>query len=72
MLSCFRMQMPAVWEHNHVRQFWVVIIPNHFDGRLWLNHFKMTKTTFSMMYNEISSLVSPVMLSHRAKSHEFF
>uniref|UniRef100_A0A673HX22 DDE Tnp4 domain-containing protein n=1 Tax=Sinocyclocheilus rhinocerous TaxID=307959 RepID=A0A673HX22_9TELE len=47
------------------RQFWEVIIPNHFDDRLWLRHFRVTKTTFQMLCNEIGLLVSPLMPSHR-------
>lgn len=34
MLSCEWRWMPYIWEGNHMRQFWEVIIPNHFDDRL--------------------------------------
>jgi len=52
-----------------VRQFWEVIISKQFDDRLWLRHFRMTKTAFEMLCNEIS----PVIQSHPllAKSCEF-
>jgi len=40
--------MPSFWECNRVRQFWEVIIPNHFDDGLWLRHSRMTKPTFEM------------------------
>lgn len=32
----------------------------------------MTKTTFSMMYNKIGSLISAITLSQNAKSYDFF
>lgn len=48
--------MPAVWERSRVRQFWGVVIPKHFDNRLWLRPFKMTKTTFQLCFE--SSLSS--------------
>lgn len=44
------------WERNGVRQFEEAIIPNHFDDRLWLKHFGMTKTAFDVVCNEIGSL----------------
>jgi len=69
MLFCVLMQI-----HNPVTQFWMIIIPNHFDDRLWLNHFRMTKTTFEMLCNGIGLLVSPdihITFSVEAKSCVF-
>lgn len=47
MSSSAQRQKPAVWEPAvcHVRQFWEVIILNHFDDTLWIRHFRMNKTT---------------------------
>lgn len=36
-----------VWELNHVRHLWEVIIQNHFDYRL--RHFRRTKTIFQII-----------------------
>lgn len=55
-----------IFGNGIVRLFWEVIIPNHCDKKLWLGHFRMTKTTFEMLCNEIGRLVSPVMLTHCA------
>jgi len=46
MLSCVR--TPDVWECNHVR--------DNFDDKLWLRHFRKTKTIFEMVCNEIGQL----------------
>lgn len=62
MRSC--VGIPDVLEHNHVRHFQGVIIPNHFDDRVWFTYFRMTKTTFEMVCDENSVLVSSVMKSH--------
>ncbi len=70
-LFCFRRQIYTVWECSCV-QFWEVIILNHCDDRLWLRHFRMTKTTFQILCSEFGPLVGPVTLSHRTKSHDFF
>ncbi len=48
--------MPDVWERNRVRQFWEVIMPNHCNDRLWLRHFRKTKTTFEKVSSEIGLL----------------
>jgi len=58
LLSCVR--MPGFWEHNHVRHFRGVILPNYSYERLWLRHFRITKT-FEMMFSEIGLLVGPVI-----------
>ncbi len=72
MLSCVRRRMLDVWECNHVRHLWGVIIPNHFDDRLWLRHFRMTKPTFEMLCNESGPLVSPVIHSMICWGKSFF
>ncbi len=44
----------------------------YFDDRLCSGHFRMTMTRFQILCNKISPLVSQVMLSHSAKSHDVF
>uniref|UniRef100_A0A672SK80 Dedicator of cytokinesis protein 11-like n=1 Tax=Sinocyclocheilus grahami TaxID=75366 RepID=A0A672SK80_SINGR len=65
---CFQRWMPAVWERIRVRQFWEAIIQKYFSKR----HFRMTIMTFQMLCIKIGLLVTQVMLSHSAKSHDFF
>ncbi len=72
MLSCVRRRMLDVWECNHVRHLWGVIIPNHFDDRLWLRHFRLTKPTFEMLCNESGPLVSSVIHSMICWGKSFF
>ncbi len=63
--------MPAVWECSHV-----TVLGGNYTEILWWQtlpgHFRMTITTFQMLCNEISPLVSQVMPSHHAKSHDVF
>lgn len=38
----------GVWEHNCVRRFSEVIISDHSEDTLYLNHFRMIKPTLEM------------------------
>lgn len=63
--------MADVWELKHcVRYFWEVIIPNRFDNRRQLMHFRATKPIFEMLYKEIYWLVQLSNLCWG--SHKFF
>jgi len=48
------------------------IMPKHCDNKVCLRHFRMTKSTFEIQYNEIVLLVSPVIKSHPLSSIEGF
>lgn len=41
---------------------WEVIVANHFDNRLCLQHFRMTRATLEMVHNDTGLLVIPVTL----------
>lgn len=53
------------WEHRCSRQFWAEIIPKHFDDKLWLRGFRMTKATFQMLCNRVGSIDIMMLSRHR-------
>ncbi len=57
----------AVWEHSRVRQLYRNTLMTDF-----VQAFQNDHNNISDAVNEIGLLVSQVILSHNAKSHDFF
>lgn len=64
--------MPDFQKYNCVRQFSGVIIPDHFDYRLWLGHLKINETPFENLCVEIDLLVSLFIQSQHLLRHSFY
>jgi len=73
-MVCFHPKLSLdVLHHKWLAPQNVQMKPNHFDGRLWLRHFKLFIITFEILCNETNPLVSPVIYSHPLrKSHQSF
>lgn len=68
-LSCGWRRMPDIWDSEQWERVLGGNYTNHFDDRLWLGHFRWTKTTFKVLCSEIGILVSPVMPTNVYSSH---
>ncbi|KAG2457800.1 CANX protein, partial [Polypterus senegalus] len=56
---------PRVWERRRNKTFWEEVVERHFTENLWLQHFRMTRPTFEMLYGFISPDVAPITGCHR-------
>uniref|UniRef100_A0A667XNS7 DDE Tnp4 domain-containing protein n=1 Tax=Myripristis murdjan TaxID=586833 RepID=A0A667XNS7_9TELE len=56
---------PRVWERRRVKDFWEVVVQQHFNHQLWLKHFRMSKPTFDDLCATIGPFVGPLVPSHR-------
>ncbi len=51
---------PYQWERKHQRDFWDVVVGQHFTPNLWLTHFRMSKTKFEQLCDRTGLSVAPL------------
>jgi len=53
---------PYVWERRRQQDFWSVVVGQHSPPNLWLTHFRLSKTTFEKLCDQIGLLGAPLPL----------